>query len=56
MVRGWSAGKVAELVRHVKWAGRTRRERERRETYPFGDLVHRAGRPQDKGPEMAEDR
>ena len=55
-VRGWRAGEVGELVRCVKWAGRTRGERERRGTHPFCDLVHRAGRPQDKGPETAEDR
>ena len=32
------------------------RVRERRGTHLFRDLVHRAGRPQDKGPKMAEDR
>ena len=39
------AGDVAELVRYVKWAGRTRKRRERRGTHPFSDLVGRAGRP-----------
>ena len=55
-VRGWRAGDVAGLVRYVKWAGRTRGGRERRGTHPFCDPVHRAGRPQDKRPQMAEAR
>ena len=55
-VAGWMAGDVAELVRHVKWAGRTRRKRERRGTHPFSDLVSRAGRPGERGPEMQEGR
>ena len=37
-VAGWTAGDVAELVRYVKWAGRTRGGRERRGTHPFSDL------------------
>ena len=46
---------VAELVRYVRWAGGTRGGR-RYGTHPFRDLVHRARRPQDRGPEMAEAR
>ena len=42
---GWTAGEVAELVRYVKWAGKTRGRREKRGTRPFSDLVGRAGRP-----------
>ena len=45
---------MAELVRYVKWAGRTRGRRERRGTHPFSDLVGRAGRPGERGPEMEE--
>ena len=52
IVAGWTAGDVAELVRYVKWAGRTRGRRERRGTNPFSDLVGRAGRPGERGPEM----
>ena len=55
-VRGWRAGDVVELVRYVKWAGRTRGGRERRGTRPFSSLVCRAGRPREKGPEMEEGR
>ena len=55
-VAGWTAGDVAELVRYVKWAGRTRRRRERRGTHPLSDLVGRAGRPGERGPEMEEGR
>ena len=51
-VRGWMAGDVAELVRCVNWAGRTRGGRERRGTRPFCDLVGRAGRRREEGPEM----
>ena len=42
-VQGWRAGDVAELVRYVKWAGRTRGGQERRGICTFRDLVHRAG-------------
>ena len=55
-VAGWTAGDVAELVRYVKWVGRTRGRRERRGTHPFSDLVGRAGRPGETGPEMEEGR
>ena len=55
-VAGWTAGDVAELVRYVKWAGRTRGRRERRGTHPFSDLGGRAGRPGGRGPEMEEGR
>ena len=44
-VAGWTARDVAELVRYVKWAGRTRGGRERRGTHPVSDLVGRAGGP-----------
>ena len=47
---------MAELVRYVKWAGRTRGGQERRGTRPFFDVVRRAGRPRDQGPEMEEGR
>ena len=40
----------------MKWAGRTREGQERCGTHPFRDLVHRAGRLRDKGPEMEEGR
>ena len=53
-VAGWRAGDVAELVRYVKRAGRTRGGREKRGTRPFSDLVVRAGRPRERGPEMEE--
>ena len=55
-VAGWTAGDVAELVRYVKFAGRTRGRRERRGTHPFSDLVGRAGRPGEEAPEMEEGR
>ena len=55
-VAGSTAGDVAELVRYVKWAGRTRGRRERRGAHPFSDLVGRAGRPGERGPEMEEGR
>ena len=51
-VAGWTAGEVAELVRYVKWAAKTSRRREKRGTRPFSDLVGRAGRPREEGPEM----
>ena len=47
---------MAELVRYVKWAGKTRGRRERRGTRPFSNLVSRAGRPGKRGPEMEEGR
>ena len=53
-VAGLTAGDVAELVRYVKWAGSTRERRERRGTHPFSDLVGRAGRPGERGPQMEE--
>ena len=53
-VAGWTAGDVAELVRYVKWAGRTRGRRKRRGTHPFSDLVSRVGRSGDWGPQMEE--
>ena len=55
-VTGYSAGDVAELVGHVKWAGRTRGGQEKRGTHPFSDLVSRAARPRERGPEMEEGR
>ena len=55
-VAGLTAADVAELVRYVKWAGRKRGRRERRGTLPFSDLVGRAGRPGERGPEMEEGR
>ena len=55
-VAAWMAGDVAELVRYVKWAGRTRGRRERRGTHPFSDLVGRAGKPGERGPEIEEGR
>ena len=54
-IRAWGAEEVAELVRFVKGAGRTRGGR-RPGTHPFRDLVHRAGRPRDRGPELEEGR
>ena len=47
---------MAELVRYVKWAGGTRGRRDRRGTHPFSNLVSRAGRPGERGPEMEEGR
>ena len=55
-VRGWRAGDVAELVCYVNWAGRTRVGHERRATRPFCELVPKAGRPREPGPEMEEGR
>ena len=55
-VAGWTAGEVAKLVRYVKWAGKTRGRREKRGTRPFSNLVGRAGRPRERGPEMDEGR
>ena len=55
-VRWWRAGNVAELVRYVKWAGRTRGGQGGRGIRPFCDLVCEAGRPRDQGPEMEEGR
>ena len=56
MVAGWREGGVAGLVCYVKWAVRTRGGRERRGTDPCSDLVSRAGRPRERGPEMKEGR
>ena len=53
-VAGLTAGEVAELACYVKWAGKTRGRREKRRTRPFSDLVGRAGRPRERGPEMDE--
>ena len=53
-VAGWMAGEVAELARYVKWVGKTRGRQERRGTRPFSDLVSRAERPRERGPEMDE--
>ena len=47
---------MAELARNVKWAGKTRGRREKRGPRPFSDLVGRAGRPRERGPEMDEGR
>ena len=55
-VAGRRAGHVAQLVRYVKWAGRTRGERKKQGTRPFSELVGRAGRPRERGPEMEEGR
>ena len=55
-VAGVDGGEVAELARYVKWAGKTRGRREKRGTRPFSDLVGRAGRPRERGPEMDEGR
>ena len=55
-VAGWTKGEVAELARYVKWAGKTRGRREKRGPCPFSDLVGRAGRPRERGPEMDEGR
>ena len=40
----------------MNWAGRTRGGQDRRGTRLFCDLVLRAGRPRDQGPEMEEGR
>ena len=58
---GWLVGLYLPTIPilspgYVEWAGRTRGGRERRGTHLFCDLVHKTGRPQHKGPEMAEDR
>ena len=53
-VRGWGAGDVAALLGYMKWAEMTRGGPERRGISPFSDLVGRAGRPREKGPEMEE--
>ena len=53
-VAGWTEGEVAELARYVKRAGKTRGRREKRGPRPFSDLVGRAGRPRERGPEMEE--
>ena len=55
-VAGGTAVEVAELARYAKWAGKTRGRREKRGTRPFSDLVGRAGRPREMGPEMDEGR
>ena len=47
---------MADLARYVKWAGKTRGRREKRGPRPFSDLVSRAGRPRERGPEMDEGR
>ena len=47
---------TVELVRYMKWAGKTRGRREKRGTRPFGDLVGSAGRPRERVPEMDEGR
>ena len=49
------SGEVAELACYVKSAERNRWGREQCGTYPFCDLVHRAGRPHDRGLHMTED-
>ena len=54
--RGVDNEEMAELVRYVKWAGRTTGRWERRGARPFSDLVGRAGRPGERGPEMEEGR
>ena len=40
----------------MKWAGKTRGRREKRAPRPFSDLVGRAGRPRERGPEMGQGR
>ena len=55
-VAGWAEGDVAELARYVKWAGKTRGRRDKRGPRSFSDLVGRAGRPGERGPEMDEGR
>ena len=55
-VKGWRAGDVAEQVRYVKWAGRTRGGQEKRGTRHFSDLLGRAGRPREGRPEIEEGR
>ena len=53
-VARWTEGDVAELARYVKWAGKMRGRRDKRGPRPFSDLVGRAGRPGERGPEMEE--
>ena len=53
-VEGWAEGEEAKLARYVKWAGKTRGRRDKRGPSPFSDLVGRAGRPGERGPEMEE--
>ena len=53
-VAGWMEGDVAELARYVKWAGKTRGRRDKRGPRPFSELVSRAGRPGERGPEVEE--
>ena len=53
-VAGWTEGDVAELACYVKWAAKTRGGRDKRGPRPFSDLAGRAGRPGERGPEMAE--
>ena len=53
-VVGWTEGEVAQLARYMKLAGKTRGRREKRGPRPFSDLVGRAGRPRERGPEMDE--
>ena len=55
-VAGWTEGEVAELARYVKWAGKTRGRREKRGPHSFSDLVGRAGRIRQRGPETDEGR
>ena len=55
-VAGWRAEDMVELVRYVKWAGRTREGRGMRGTCPFSDLVSRAVRPRERGPQKEEGR
>ena len=55
-VARWTEGEVAELTHYVKWAGKTRGRREKRGPRTFSDLVGRAGRPRETGPEMDEGR
>ena len=45
---------MAELARYVKWARKTGGRREKRGPRPFSDLVGRAGRRRERGPEMEE--
>ena len=45
---------MADLARYVKRAGKTRGGREKTGPRPFSDLVGRAGRPRERGPEMEE--
>ena len=44
------------MARYVKWAGKRRGGQEKRGPRPFSDLVGRAGRPRETGPEMDEGR